>query len=67
VVTVPGFLFAGGHAARVSTSNWKGASTPGKVGPGGFDRDAGVAIAIDGVTEHCADRPTGVPSSGPLR
>jgi acyl-CoA synthetase (AMP-forming)/AMP-acid ligase II len=33
-----------GHAARVFTSNRKGASTPGKVGPGGFDRDAGVAI-----------------------
>jgi hypothetical protein len=59
------FVFASGHAARVSTSNRKGASPPGSVGPGGFDRDAGVAIAIYGVvTEHFADRPTGVPSSG---
>jgi hypothetical protein len=28
------FVFASGHAAWVSTSNWKGASTPGNVGPG---------------------------------
>jgi hypothetical protein len=36
------FVFASGHAARVSTSNWKGASTPGNVGPGQVDTD-GVA------------------------
>jgi hypothetical protein len=39
------FLFASGHAARVSTSNRKGASTPGKVGPGQVDTGGVVPIS----------------------
>ena len=38
------FLFASGHAARVSTSNRKGASTPGNVGPGQVDTGGVVPI-----------------------
>ena len=34
------------------------------LGPGGFHRDAGVTVAVGGVTEHFGDRHAGPPSSG---